>query len=366
MRVLFVDDEPRVLQGLRRGLHVHGAQWNVSYADGGPAAIAHLEAAPFDAVVTDMQMSPMNGADLLYVVRERWPATLRYVLSGQVDTRSAVRALQVAQQLLAKPCDVGIIVSAVENGIGLQRRLDSPIVRAALGKMTTLPAAPQAYAAISHALSDPRCDARRIASLIERDPALTGKVLQLANSAFFRNGGKTSSDVAQALTRIGLTTLADLVLASEIFSDEDPRTVELRESSLRASRLAVRIAGARYDSVTSGTAALLADIGYLLPGIDDVDTGADPHGLSPHAHAELGASLLGLWLLPMAIVEAVAHHHAPPWRPNEGFGPIGIVHAAVALVTGLEPDEAYLDRHGVLDLLPKWKSIHDELLSGYP
>jgi HD-like signal output (HDOD) protein len=69
----------------------------------------------------------------------------------------------------------------------------------------------------------------------------------------------------------------------------------------------------------------------------------------------VGAYLLGLWGLPMPIVEAVAHHHAPSRVVQSEFGPIAVVHIAVALANGAGVDEALLRRLGRADALPGWR-----------
>ena len=69
-RVLFVDDEPRILEGLRRMLRPQRHEWEMAFAPGGEAALAMMEASPFDVIVSDMRMPGMDGATLLCRVRE--------------------------------------------------------------------------------------------------------------------------------------------------------------------------------------------------------------------------------------------------------------------------------------------------------
>lgn len=352
-RILFVDDETLVLQGLRRTLFALNVPWRVDYATDGVTALEKLEQAPYDAVVADMSMGPMDGAELLRQIRERHPATLRFVLSGHVEGDSAIRALQAAQQLLPKPCDGRMLVDAVEAGVAVQRRLTDPVVHALLGRIKTLPAAPRIHAEVTAALANPRCDARRIAAILARDPAIAANVLHLANSAYFNSNGRCASNLDQAVIRVGLATIADLVLATEVFSASSGAAAdELRNRSLAASRLASRIAAGKPEAAMASTAALLANVAFLLPGINQVQ--AEPP-LSAFAHAEIGASLLALWKLPLPIVEAVAYHHAPAQLPQQNFGLCGIVHLAASIANGDEPDLDFLAAHGMIDQLAYWK-----------
>ncbi len=149
------------------------------------------------------------------------------------------------------------------------------------------------------------------------------------------------------------------MLASEVFdaSIHGAESLALRQRALRASRLAARIAGTHPDAGAATTAALLADIAYLLPDVRSVDVSGAEEELSPNAHAELGASLLGLWALPVPIVDAVANHHAPQFSARGEFGTVGIVHVAVALANGVEPDQEFLEAHGMASKLSEWKSF---------
>ena len=359
-RVLFVDDEPRVLHALRRSLYAHKIAWEADFADTGAAALHLLDRAHYDVIVTDMSMAPMDGSELLRQVRDRRPATLRYVLSGHVETDAAVRALSVAQQLLSKPCDTRVLVEAVQSGLAVQQRLADPWVRAMVGRIRTLPAAPQVHAQISAALLDPRCDARRIAEILAHDPAIAANVLHLANSAFFNSAGRPAADLLQAVTRVGLNAVGDLVLATEVFDQRvhGPSANRLRGRALLASRLAQRIAAGKPYASTAATAALLADIGYLLPGVE-ANTADDSADWSEHAHAEIAASLLALWSLPLPIVEAVACHHSPARVPRSEFGVHGTVHVATALACRVEPDLDWLAQHGLSGQLAQWRDMSE-------
>jgi len=120
----------------------------------------------------------------------------------------------------------------------------------------------------------------------------------------------------------------------------------------------MRIAAGTPAASTAATAALLADIGYLLPGVE-ANTADDTADWSEHAHAEIAASLLGLWSLPLPIVEAVACHHSPSRVPRSEFGVHGAVHVATALACQTEPDLDWLRHHGLGDRLEEWRDLSD-------
>jgi len=84
-RVLFVDDEQGILDGLRRMLRPLRHEWEMTFATGGEQGLAALAAHPFDVVVSDMRMPVMNGLEFLVHVRERYPAVVRIILSGYAE-----------------------------------------------------------------------------------------------------------------------------------------------------------------------------------------------------------------------------------------------------------------------------------------
>ncbi len=114
-RVLCVDDEPRVLEGLH--LHLHRAYEVHTAANGleGLDAIQHSEA-PFALVLSDMRMPGMGGAAFLSQVRQRTPDTVRMLLTGQADIESAIAAVNEGQifRFLTKPCPPKILLAAFE------------------------------------------------------------------------------------------------------------------------------------------------------------------------------------------------------------------------------------------------------------
>lgn len=104
VKVLCVDDEPQVIQGL--SLHLH-REYAITAAHSGAEGITALqEKGPFTVVLSDMQMPGMNGATFLGQVRELAPDTTRMLLTGHADLRSAIDAVNEGHifRFLTKPC----------------------------------------------------------------------------------------------------------------------------------------------------------------------------------------------------------------------------------------------------------------------
>jgi HD-like signal output (HDOD) protein len=81
-------------------------------------------------------------------------------------------------------------------------------------------------------------------------------------------------------------------------------------------------------------------------------------------HAEVGAYLLGLWGLPVPIVEAVAFHHRPGDVEKQAFGLTGVVHIAAALAADSEPDVEFLARFDRIDKVHEWKKLAAAMREG--
>lgn len=120
-RVLCVDDEPKVLEGLK--LHLR-RQYDVHVATSGQAALELLkEGGPFAVVLSDMRMPGMDGAALLGQIRQRYPDTVRMLLTGQADLDSAIAVVNEGQlfRFLTKPCPPSVLLQAFETGIAQYR-----------------------------------------------------------------------------------------------------------------------------------------------------------------------------------------------------------------------------------------------------
>ena len=116
LRVLCVDDEPRVLEGLK--LHLR-RQYDVQTAASGQAALDLFKPeTPFAVVLSDMRMPGMDGVALLSQIRKRYPDTVRMLLTGQADLPSAIAAVNEGQlfRFLTKPCPPPVLLQAFEAG----------------------------------------------------------------------------------------------------------------------------------------------------------------------------------------------------------------------------------------------------------
>ena len=140
--VLLVDDEPNVLQALRRSLH---GRFKVHLAEGGPAALKMLQDdGPFAVVVCDMQMPEISGLTVLAESKRVAPDTVRVMLTGNADQQTAINAVNQGSifRFLNKPCPADRLAETLETAIrehqsqSLERTLLTRTLTGTIGLIT--------------------------------------------------------------------------------------------------------------------------------------------------------------------------------------------------------------------------------------
>jgi HD-like signal output (HDOD) protein len=390
-RILFVDDEPLMLQGLRNLLWKDKSRWDLVFANGGQEALDLLENAPCDLVVSDMQMPGMDGPELLAAVSSRHPAAVRLILSGYADRASMLRGAPMAHQYLGKPCNSATLRGAIERGLGLRAVLENEALRCMVGKITNLPSLPPSYHQLTRAVSDPKCGISEIAVIVQSDPAMAIRVLQLVNSAFFGATSEVTS-IPQAVRSLGTELIRGLALVGNILSaleskpSDEFSTDQWQENWIRSARLAKSFMTDPVKAETAFTAALVRDVGKIIlasemPGrFSEILREVKATGRTQHAvereqlgvtHAEIGAYLLGVWGLPFSVVQGVAFHHAPHLPPDGVVDIIAAVHVAGTLMDARDmihpPAEAaslldaeFLKASGADRELPRWLALAEQ------
>jgi DNA-binding NtrC family response regulator len=120
-RILFVDDEPAILDAIRRSFRAQRARWQMEFAHSAAGALDVLAAEPVDVIVTDFRMPEMDGGQLLIVVRERWPHTARLIMSGYSGLQDQLTTSDLAHEYLNKPCSSEDLEGAIERALAHPR-----------------------------------------------------------------------------------------------------------------------------------------------------------------------------------------------------------------------------------------------------
>lgn len=299
-RILFVDDEPRILDGLRRMLRAQRQEWEMVFALGGSAALDELRSARFDAVVTDMRMPGTDGLELLSAACELQPWALRFVLSGHTDSLVAARAACVAHQFLAKPCNPEVVRGQL--GAALVHADGVPAsIRSLVGSINSFPVRPESLARLQTLLLESEPSPDSLVAAADREPGLRSKLLQVVSSSFF-GMPRPGASLETAVRLLGPAHVRNLVNAAGAFYPL-PRATEPRGTETAAAT----------DGVSPLGAMILAAVCEPIGEAAAICQGEAPRqrraseGLSANAEM-IGRYQLGIWnvLVPAAAEGAAA------------------------------------------------------------
>jgi HD-like signal output (HDOD) protein/CheY-like chemotaxis protein len=352
--VLFVDDEPRVLEGIENMLFDQ-EDWTLRFATSGEAALQILAATPdVGVLVTDMRMPSMDGLQLLQAVMQRHPGVIRMVLSGHAELAMAMKAITIAHQYLGKPCEQATLVKALDRALHIGQVIKDDALRCNLGRLCESPRGTQPQE-LQRCFANPTSTVTDLARAVARDVALTTKVLQAANSSIF--GASPATTLGAAINRIGMEGVRSLAVAIDVLGRVAPAASAASmdgylHSSLDVATIAASIA--TVDADRAYLAGLLRDIGRIAlaslaperlrrvaamvaQGMSTLTAEIREFGID---HAALGAELLELCGIP-DLADVVRFHHKPSDAPGPAqLDALGAVHLAdVAHVA----DDAMLD-----------------------
>lgn len=379
-RIVFVDDEPSVLDALRARLRRHRKRFEMEFLPSAEAALESLEARPAQVIVSDARMPGMGGVELLERLRDEHPTTVRILLSGQVDRKASVRALGVAHQFLSKPCEAKTIVGVLERAAWLAEILDDSSHAAIVTPLGGPPTLPKTYRRLQDTIARRDATMADVAAVVGTSPSSAARVLQIVNSTWFGARGSVT-DLEEAVSRLGLNTLRGLVLSAGVFdhfaSDSLPLDLnELERHATSTAHLAARI----FPNEATLSAGLLHDIGLLVMAASKPDlhrqaasqaseTGEPLHVVERAVfgvdHARLGAYCTGLWGLPTILVEAIGRHHSagPAGDPAQDIARALQVADLLCSAKGPESatDEGRLEQLGTPDERARWMEIAAEV-----
>lgn len=329
MSILFVDDEVNILEGIRNSLRKRLNIWHVEFAESGEEALNILAAKKIDIIVSDMRMPGMDGATLLSKVQEIYPEMTRIILTGQADRESMLRAIPVTHQFLCKPISPQDLLAILDRICALYSRIQSDKVRHLVGSIRSIPSQPKTAMRLSGFLAAGNPSLKDLGMLIEQDPGLFARIIQVANSAFC-GGSREVTSISVAISILGTEFVQGLAIVNEVFATTPanrhlmPLIEATFDKAFRGGSLAVKFLKNHPESGFAMTSLLLRDIGLIITatanrsvcdltmvgqGIEGeslVDLEFKVFGLT---HAEVGGHLLALWGMPTKIVEAVTFHH---------------------------------------------------------
>lgn len=352
-RILFVDEDQDVLEGLERVLFKMRKEWEMDSVSSGEAALEKLEKQSYSAIVSELALSGITGIELMQIVRTNHPGVARIIVSAHADEKEIETALETAHQCLVKPVDAGLLKNTLLRVIGLMKEINDRNILNMVNQIHVLPSYPRLHVELQRAIS--KGSVKEITEIIERDPGMVVKVLQLANSPFW-GMRQEIKDIAQAVLLLGVELLKGLVLFVEMsntFSQSGVSQKELlaildhsMEVANIARLIATEVSGKTVDIGDAFIGGIVHDIGKLVLLTYFKDTYVKIKRQAQHYHrpvlsveqellgidhARLGGYLLALWGLPQSLVEIVTYHHRPRDYFYKSFSPVMAVYIANGL-----------------------------------
>ena len=297
--ILFVDDEPNLLSGLRRLTRSRMDIWDLAFAASGAEALDLLEDRPVHLVVTDMRMPGMDGAELLEAISERAPGIIRFALSGETDAQQAIRIAGKSHRFLAKPIDPDALFTAIDGLFANNDTVLEENRKRNRSVFDMLVAMPGRLAAFEAQLAQPTPDGIAINAQIMADPSLSMRVLQLANSAYFGKPLKTFN-LPRAIGYVGLSRLTQLVERGRLGSAAAAAsaTADAHKTCTMAAVIA------RETAVAKGLEPELQDLAYVTALFSGVGTNAQDDGMTCLSRPGCIATLFGL---PPILAQCLSH-----------------------------------------------------------
>lgn len=352
LKVLLVDDEVTLLKVVQMAMRAT-IECDVLIATSGTQALRIMEKEHVDAVVSDIGMPGMDGVTFINVVAELYPKTTRLVFTALRSTNDiGLRTAGAAHQFFLKPTAISLIAEKIKSVQRLRNHLPTQGMDQIVSHIRSLPSLPAIFTELDQELSKPNSSMEAVGRILEKDIAMSAKVLQLVNSAFFGMQERVTKP-SQAVVLLGGAIMKSLLLNLHLFTSwktQDTPYFSIQELWRHGLNVA---AGAQGIAVEEGcsreqadefyAAGLFHDIGKLIiadnlpESCDHIQKIVRERGISilqaeaevlGATHAEAGAYLMALWGFSDNIVNACAFHHQPSKLETKGFNTVTAVHAA--------------------------------------
>ena len=324
--------------------------WECTFISDAAQAVATLKDKQFNAVILHSDIA--GDATLTEAVSKSPARTVRLMLCDTNDRNEVARWSNAGYSPLSKTTDAVNLAANINRIAQVQEWMTDSGIKKLISLCKKLPAMPTLYAQVSKELSSPNGSIDVVAQLIAQDPVMTAKILQVVNSAFFALG-RTIGEPSEAVMFLGAERTRSLILLAGVFTQFEgvsspgftpeqiwnhslqvgafARTITMYETKNAKTAEAAFTAGLIHDM---GKLILAANVPTMCGAIEQMlkakqlnQRDAELQVLST-THAELAASLLGTWALPLPVLESVAWHHHPTTSRDKGFSLLTAVHVA--------------------------------------
>lgn len=138
-KIIFVDDDPMLLASTRRQLRRKLDGCVMEFYEKATDALASMETSPANIVLSDLRMPGMDGAELLSIIAEKYPETIRLAWTGQSELERLKRVCGIAHQVFSKPCPTQTLIEILTTTVEISRQPEEtrlPLLPTALGDLS--------------------------------------------------------------------------------------------------------------------------------------------------------------------------------------------------------------------------------------
>lgn len=390
-RILLITDDDGEAAKIKHFAAQPNSAWEIEACDSWKKAMTIMADSSFDVVLSEFQMKRITGLEFLNYVWKTYPKVVRFVMANEADRDLITGCVLGSHLFLPKPLDTNQLREALERTFLVDELIGNRQVKDLVSRIRTFPCIPTLYVEVMKELLSSTSSPQSIGSRIAKDLAMTTKLIQMVNSAYF-GFSRQIADPGEAVQLLGTETVRSLVLGIHAFAQADKvkpiyfsidrvwrHSVAVGEA---ARRITQRVTGDKDMGDSAYTAGLLHDVGKLILATNfDAQYGnalmlAKKQKICPAAierdifgltHADTGAYLLSLWGMPMSIIEATAVHHSPSRARTKSFSIATAIHVANFLEHESNPgqdgfadpqiDHDYLAGLGLQDRLDEWRAV---------
>ncbi|HYE67533.1 MAG TPA: response regulator [Anaerovoracaceae bacterium] len=331
-RILVVDDDSQILNSMSEAFK--GTDYEIILAESALSALEILNTEEVNMVISNMNMPLMDGYELLSIIKEEYPNVIRVIMSGYADEASVFKAIlqNIAKFYILKPWSDEKLLEYFGQIFETEDILESYDLLIFINNIEKLPTIETSYQKILKMI-DKDLDTGSISEEIEKDFAISTKLLQIANSAYY---GLRTGSVKHATVYLGLQNMKSLIYSTSILNSsftvslqDQQRMNDLWTHALITSKLLHYIyVGLMEKNLPEAaySAGLLHNIGGLIlmqnrmdeyskimkkartKSLNILDLEREAFRVT---HQEAGGFLISWWKLPYPIVEAALYHHRP-------------------------------------------------------
>ena len=396
-RVLIVESDRAQMEIIQSLLGHDESLWRVELASDTVQAIELLGKRYFDLVFAGVNIIGMPGVDFLNEVWQQYPKISRFLICTLRDQELLTQCAFGLHQMIVVPCDTAVFRKTLDRCFAVEDLIGDRKFKAFALRARTFPSIPSLYFQIVKELQSQNASAESLSEIICKDLAVTTKMLQAANSAFY-GLQQHVTQLKDAIVQIGLETMQTLVLSIQVFSQYDKvKPIYFSIDSVwrhchavaeRAKKIVLEVNGDEHLAEEAFIAGLLHDIGKVVLACNcdkqyrstlDLAKKSNIHQAEAEmsefgfTHGETGGYLASQLGMPIPIIEAITLHHRPSLAPQTGFNALTAVHIADVMEHQAAPktdgfvlpklDLEYLKELGMEDMVNKWLFGESAVLS---